>query len=290
MNEPLVSVIIPTFRDEARLRFCIDCLMAQTYPRDRFEVIVVNNDPASREASRRWFNDGCVKVITENSPGSYNARNRGASAATGQILAFTDSDCRPKPDWLAQLADCMSRNYADIVTGGIHMIAKDPSQITAIEAYDFATGLPQESLARQKRGVTANMAVKAARFSSVGGFDGTRLSGGDLEICQRIEAAGGHFAYCEGAVVCHPLRSQWHEVISKARRVAGAKANVSSREIVRTIPRLATAQLNALRLISFSDDLSLRQKIKAIGVLGIVKIVQGWEFLRILLCRTKGLR
>jgi hypothetical protein len=264
--------------------------LAQTYDAERFEIIVVNNDSSARAASTTWFQSDRVKIITEDRPGSYNARNCGAAAAKGAVLAFTDSDCEPERDWLEKLTDCMQKNRADLVTGSIRMIAEDTDRLSAVEAFDLATGLPQETLAKKKCGVTANMAVSRRMFGRVGGFDGSGFSGEDIEFCLNVGAAGAHFKYCESATVLHPVRSQWREIMNKARRVAGAKGAKGNRDIIRTIPRIAAAQFDAVHLIWSTQRLSSRQKISASAVLCVIKLVQGWEFIKVYLFRGKRLR
>ncbi|MEM8761253.1 MAG: glycosyltransferase family A protein, partial [Pseudomonadota bacterium] len=97
---PGISVIIPVFNDAGGLARCLDALARQTDAAP-FEVIVVDNgsdpplDPATLPALPS------LRLIRETAPGSYAARNAGIAAARAAILAFTDADCRPRPDWLA---------------------------------------------------------------------------------------------------------------------------------------------------------------------------------------------
>jgi len=100
-NYPFVSVIIPTYRDWNRLKLCVNALKNQTYPKNRFEAIVVNNDPAD-PCPYCPLPDNFV-LTTEGKPGSYAARNAGIKIAKGDILAFTDSDCIPYSDWIEQV-------------------------------------------------------------------------------------------------------------------------------------------------------------------------------------------
>ena len=96
MSPKFVSVIIPVYNDLKLLSTCLECLDRQTYPKTRFEVLVVDNgsDLPVQPIVSRYSN---VKLEKESMPGSYAARNRGIAAARGEILAFTDADCRPSP-------------------------------------------------------------------------------------------------------------------------------------------------------------------------------------------------
>src|SRR5665213_2521504 len=108
-----VSVIVPVFNHKAELKRCIAALAAQTFPRDRFEVIIVDNGPADGSAVRLDELAAALsefphaQALQQPLPGSYAARNLGLSVATGDILAFTDDDCIPQPDWLACGVTCL---------------------------------------------------------------------------------------------------------------------------------------------------------------------------------------
>src|SRR5690554_6136694 len=91
---PFVSVIIPTYHDWERLRLCLDSLNRQTYPKERYEIIVVNNDPED-VVPANFVVPNNFTILEESKPGSYAARNRAIQAAKGEIYAFTDSDCQP---------------------------------------------------------------------------------------------------------------------------------------------------------------------------------------------------
>ena len=96
---PLVSVVIPVWNSPDLIGKCLTALAQQTYPRDRFEVLVVDNgstDATANVARSYPF----VAVLSEPVAGSYRARNRGLRSARGEYVAFTDADCIPDPDWL----------------------------------------------------------------------------------------------------------------------------------------------------------------------------------------------
>ena len=95
---PSVSVIVPTFRDWESLEKTIRAIQKQTYSTRLFEVILVNNDAENMHAEMALPDN--FMLVNESKPGSYAARNRGIDLARGDVLAFTDSDCLPEPDWL----------------------------------------------------------------------------------------------------------------------------------------------------------------------------------------------
>src|SRR6056297_2744809 len=99
-DTPFVSVIIPVFHDWDSLTVCLQALSDQTYPQQKFEVIVVNNDPDDNPQLCPKLPN--LRLLDENTPGSYAARNTGIRAAYGQVLGFCDADCIPELDWIEQ--------------------------------------------------------------------------------------------------------------------------------------------------------------------------------------------
>ena len=77
---------------------CVGALREQTYPADKTEIVVVDNTPEF-ELSERAEMLAPARVLHEPLKGSYAARNCGIDNSTGEILAFTDADCIPAPDW-----------------------------------------------------------------------------------------------------------------------------------------------------------------------------------------------
>ena len=99
---PVVSILIPAYRSDDTLAECLAALRAQQFL-DR-EVIVVNSSPGA--ATRRVVERHFPETIFEQAPGRllpHAARNRAAALARGEILVFTDPDCRARPDWLERL-------------------------------------------------------------------------------------------------------------------------------------------------------------------------------------------
>src|SRR5262245_35313420 len=99
-SRPFISVIIPTYERVGQLSVCLGALVAQDYPRDHFEVLVVDDGSAtSPEAGVDAFRDRLnVQFLTQRHAGPATARNFGAAHAKGDFLAFTDDDCVPAPN------------------------------------------------------------------------------------------------------------------------------------------------------------------------------------------------
>ena len=266
---PLVSVIIPAFNDEARLELCLDALERQTYPRDRVDIIVVDNgsNPPLRKALQ---NRPELRVLLEPTPGSYAARNLGVAHARGEILAFTDSDCIPAERWLECAVDALlGRESLGAVAGRIEVFVKDPARPTAVELFDRAVAFRQDrNVADGGFGVTANLVVRRLAFMDAGPFDDTLLSGGDREWCQRMVSAGYEIAYAQDAVVAHPARRDPRDLVRKMRRVAGGHHLLAQRRSMRSrlleVGQIVTPPFRMIGMILTSGDLDgLNQKIRA---------------------------
>ncbi len=104
---PFVSVVVPAYNSAAFLPRCLGSLFAQSYPMERYEIILVDDGSTdetgecARQLGERWA--GALRVISKANGGPASARNAGIRAATGDLVAFTDSDCIADPDWVERL-------------------------------------------------------------------------------------------------------------------------------------------------------------------------------------------
>lgn len=159
MGEPRVSVIVPARDAAPTLARTLAALQSQDTA-DPYEVIVV--DDGSRDETvqiaRRFA--PLVKVISnESSEGPGGARNRGATAARATILAFTDADCFPTPQWLSQ--GCLALREVELVQG---RVLPDPAFVRT--PFDRTLSVEAELGYYQ----TANLFVRRETFEAVGGF------------------------------------------------------------------------------------------------------------------------
>ena len=120
---PMVSVVVPIYNGEADLPELIKCLLSQTYPQDRVEYLLVDNNSSDRTLSLlKASAENCpvIHVLSENHiQSSYAARNTGIRAAVGEIIAFTDADCHPQPQWLDSLIQPFRDSNVVIVAGEV---------------------------------------------------------------------------------------------------------------------------------------------------------------------------
>lgn len=121
-----VTVIIPVYNNAEMLALCLEAIRAQTFPAERFEVIVVDN--ASTDNCRSVVDAHGFIYLLETKPGSYAARNAGIRLAKGEILAFTDSDCRPASGWLELGTERLKASVANTgwLSGPVNRVASIP--------------------------------------------------------------------------------------------------------------------------------------------------------------------
>jgi glycosyltransferase involved in cell wall biosynthesis len=268
MNKTLVSIIIPTFKDWGRLSFCLNSLSRQSYPQDGFEIILINNYIGDKVPDDYFIPQNC-RIFTEEKPGSYAARNLGIKESIGDIIGFTDSDCIPDKDWVANAVKAFQQNTNyDRIAGRIRLYYRS-EKLTKAELYEKIYAFNQDIYVEQDgSGVTANMFTYRKVFAQVGPFKDDLLSGGDYEWSVRARDAGFKISYFEDVVVNHPARFHLNELIKKAKRVGGGQAGFddlsnfrSFRSFLRLIYDLRPPVKSIPLIINKGKGLQLSQKL-----------------------------
>ncbi|MGK7923557.1 MAG: glycosyltransferase family 2 protein [Trichodesmium sp.] len=219
-----VSVIIPIYNGEKDLPELIECLRLQTYPPDKVEYLLVDNNSSDLSISiiqqAAESKEITIRLVTENQiQSSYAARNAGIRAANSEILAFTDGDCRPQPQWLENLVEPFSDSNVGIVVGEI--LALPGNSLLEKYADKQETLSQKHTLANSfcPYGQTANLAIRKRAFVEVGLFRPYLTTGGDADICWRIlRETSYQFKFAEKAIVKHRHRSTWKDLQSQWRR------------------------------------------------------------------------
>lgn len=223
---PKVSVVVPVYNGEADLPKLINCLQAQTYPANLLEYLLVDNNSCDRTAAILQTSAAqdsrslTLRPLTENKiQGSYAARNTGIRAAAGEILAFTDADCRPQPSWISALIQPFADPDVVIVAGEIVAL---PGKTLLEQHADRQDTLSQKhTLAHPfcPYGQTANLAIRRQALERVGLFRPYLTSGGDADLCWRIQRQNaGRLEFAPTAIVQHRHRATLQELQSQWRR------------------------------------------------------------------------
>lgn len=218
-----ISVIIPFYGRPDQLGLCLAALEAQTLPRHTFEVIVVDNgSPHDLAPLRRQF--PATRWLVENQPGSFAARNHGAKAAAGRLLAFTDSDCVPEPTWLENGAAMLERGEATVIGGKVVYLEPDGRPLNIFERFEeefFLLHKQKHLVEKLNVSATANLMTSREVFQRIGFFDTELMNFADGDWTKRAVLRGEKLRYADDAVVRHPRRSTAREIASKLRRTAG---------------------------------------------------------------------
>lgn len=222
------SIIIPVFNQWHLVPRLFDCLRRQSSTNGEFEVLAIDN--GSRDFHPLVGLPDNFRILTCDTPGSYAARNKGIEAAIGTCLVFTDADCEPADNWLAEIDHALKTHDREstLIAGSVHVTVSNGDAPNSYQIYDIVKGIPQEHYVRRGYGATANLCVPVAVIHKIGLFDETRYSGGDADLCRRALKNGFRLVYLPEAIVRHPARDSWHALSAKARRVKGGQLTAGS--------------------------------------------------------------
>lgn len=202
-NALYVSIVVPTFHRDVELARLLDCLAAQDYPRERFEIVVVDDAcsksaPAVVDQAAARHPKATMRCLAGRGRGPATARNIGWRAAHGQIVAFIDDDAYPAQDrWLREGV----ARFTDPAVQGVagRVVVPLPSG----RPTDF-----QRNVARLESGtfLTCNAFFRRAALERVDGFDERFLVPyrEDSDLLYRLQDAGGDYIQAEDARVIHP--------------------------------------------------------------------------------------
>ena len=210
-----VSIIIPHYNDFDHLVECLESLRRQDLARERFEVIVAdNNSVGGTEAVQRLAPD--VAVVPAPEQGAGLARNAGVAAARGTHFAFIDSDCIAHKDWLKEGLAALDR--FDYVGGQVIATIGELRHITPAEAFDAVFAFDfKKFIERDRFSGSGNLFVPRVVFERVGGFRAGVSE--DIDWCHRANAMGFRLGYAERAIVYHGAKREWWDLRKRWDRV-----------------------------------------------------------------------
>ncbi len=233
---PRWSVVVPTFNRPEALRHALAALDRLVSPRGDHEIVVVDDGGS---ADLGFVADHPrTRLLRQANAGPAAARNAGAAAARGRFLAFTDDDCRPRPDWLARLAEPLE-GVPERLVGGVAVNGLTDNRFSAASQM-----LVDAFTAWENRGAVPrffasnNIALARDAFLAVGGFDTAfpLAAGEDRAFCKDWGASRRPLVFAPNAVVDHfhdlDLARFWRQQANYgggARRLRGqARTDVSS--------------------------------------------------------------
>jgi len=221
-DPPRISVVVCTYNGGETVAETIERLLELRYP--DLEVIVVI-DGSTDETIRIVERHDEVRMIRTENRGLSAARNTGLEAATGEIIAYIDDDAYPDLHWLDYLAAAF-RNGDFVGVGGPNLAPPEDPFLAQVVAnapggptYVLITDVEAEHIPG------CNMAFRRDAMRAIGGFDPRfRTAGDDVDICWRLQGAGGRLGFHPGAVVWHhrrpSLRRYWKQQVGYGRAEA----------------------------------------------------------------------
>ena len=200
-NRPLVSVIVAARNEEKNIRDLMTALIRQDYPKERFEIIIVNDgstdDTAASVKQFQTNNDNTqIQLLTTSNRAQVispkkNAITLGVNHAAGEILLLTDADCIPPPGWVSGMARYFTPETGLVIGFSPNelpslnsitnrLLALDSLSLAAVAAGTSGWGVPATCNGR-------NLAYRKKVFEQVGGFEKIKqFASGDDDLFLKL--------------------------------------------------------------------------------------------------------
>ena len=206
MKRLYFSIIIPTYNRPQQLKRCLTAISQLDYPTDAFELIVVDDGGERPLTSIIEPFEKLIQtqLITQPNQGPATARNRGAAAANGRFLAFTDDDCMPDSHWLSAFANQFEQTPSALLGGHtLNALVQNPFAETSQLLIDYL----YEAFVNSDNAffTSNNFAMAKTLFDELGGFcaEMPLAAGEDREFCSRWLQAGRLLVFVPQAVINH---------------------------------------------------------------------------------------
>ncbi|MFH1593605.1 MAG: glycosyltransferase [Candidatus Omnitrophota bacterium] len=251
MDKRFVSIIVPVHNEEAHIADCINSILRVDYPKENYEVLVVDNGSTDRSAQiAKGFP---VRLLEESRKGQAYARNLGAEHAKGEILAFLDADTVVDRGWLSHLVSNFSNSRVGAAGG-----ASYPLKETVISQYlnwSLFERYPAFTKKHFRNGAlpTSNLAIRKILFDDIKGFQMEGFEDrdpGDKDICYRILKSGFKIIYDPGAKIQHKHVFTFKALAKKWWRSSSSRVALSVRYPTRPDSVILRAYLPILYLIA----------------------------------------
>ncbi len=254
---PFVSIIIPVIDRAEELGRCLDSIATLRYPKEKLEIIVV--DDGSRDNSKEVADSFGAVVLDSGGTGTgpAAARNRGARAARGEILAFIDSDCIASPQWLEELAGFFEDPEVAAVGGfvdGMHTSS-------FLDRYELA--MSSLTLGNRERSgqqgddtfylPSCNLLVRSSVFREASGFNPEMHVGEDVDLTWRFRDSGHRIIYMPKGRVGHEHRNAFFPFIKRRFQYGTSEAMLQILHPVRHKKMIVPPVLAVALLISVAS-------------------------------------
>lgn len=238
LPELSISVIVCSRNGRSRIGACLEAIHDSHSSHSSHETLVIDDGSTDGTADFVEKNFPWVRLIRLAPCGLSAARNAGAAAATGGILAFTDDDCQPDREWLARLAPLFhSGKFAAVGGPNLPPPPRDWEQAVV----SAAPGAPSHVLLDDTEAEHlpgCNLVVTRAAFESIGGFDPQfHTAGDDVDFCWRLRDAGHRLGFGPGAFVWHTRRPSIRAFLKQQLGYGHAERLLLAKHPARFTPR-----------------------------------------------------
>jgi len=216
---PEISIIIPVKDRAGELRRCLTSLSNLNYPQEKLQIIVVDDGSSDDSPSVARQYRALLVPSGGSGRGPAAARNVGASLASGEILAFIDSDCSASREWLNELIPSFINPAMAAVGGQVDGMCS----ASAVDRYEST--MSSLSLgSRERTGSSGrdtfylpscNLLVRRSAFRSAGGFKDSMHVGEDVDLTWRLRDKGWTISYLPAGNVLHEHRSSIRSFMSR---------------------------------------------------------------------------
>ncbi|MCC6347495.1 MAG: glycosyltransferase [Nitrospirales bacterium] len=262
---PFLSVVVCVYNDERHIGACLRSLAHQTYPRERYEIIAVD-DGSTDNSGRAMREAEGVLCLRQENRGPSAARNHGVLHARGEIVVFTDSDSEAAPDWLEKIV----QTYRQAASPRIAAVGgrqkghpEDDPFARKVDAFLTAVGFigdyvkSFDSVREVSHNASCNASYRADILRAAGGFREGLFPGEDVDLDRRLRDRGYALLFTPDAVVCHhrvDTRKRWRRMLFRYGR--SSADNVVIHGFFRRIQAVPVAALLALALLPVFFSLS----------------------------------
>jgi len=190
MSEHFISVVVPSHNRENDLSRALESLMVQTYPREQYEIVVVDDSTPAVRIKK----SPTIKLIHIPPTSHTKARNLGIKESRGDIVAFTDDDCIPDKDWLKRISEA----FQDPDVMGVEGRTLAEKMGINFHAAENTTG---------QKYPTCNIAFRKSVLTNVGGFDEKYgFFREDTDLAFAILSKNNKIVFKNNVIVNHPPR------------------------------------------------------------------------------------
>lgn len=203
-NHPFVTVIVPTYNRKALLQECLTSLLAQTYPKDCYEIIIV--DDGSTDGTEGFVQSMAqspnprVSYFNQDNRGPAAARNLALKNAQGEIIACTDDDCIASATWLENGVGCFAED--DIVAVQGRTLPAEPVRLRFLPPrFSHTVEITDETQTYP----TCNMFYRKRAILDVGGFNEEYTMGEDADLAWRLKEKGMEIVFSKEPLVYHAV-------------------------------------------------------------------------------------